>query len=373
MAERAPVVIIGGGIVGAASAYYLSLRNTPVVVLESETVAAAASGKAGGFLARNWGSGPVRQLHVDAFDLHAELASTLHLTSYRTLTTLSVQVGAPPPTRPASHPAWLTGPGVGECEDMEGPSAQVTPLELTTALMDAAVGRGAVLRTHTPAIGLERDPSSGAVTGVRVAGGGVLPASHVVIATGPWGGVTSSWLGLSLPMVGVASASAVFRSPQLTTALSRSPPTALFVGEHPVHGTHLEVYPRPNGEVYVCGIGGSDEVSGSRLAPGGDYDSASKVNPAPGRVQACYAALTELMPSVPPPFLTQACMRPLLPDGHPCIGFVPGAPNVVVAVGHNCWGILLGPLTGKLVAQLVVDGATSTPLKGLAPGRFSKR
>ena len=105
MAERAPVVIIGGGIVGAASAYYLSLRNTPVVVLESETVAAAASGKAGGFLARNWGSGPVRQLHVDAFDLHAELASTLHLTSYRTLTTLSVQVGAPPPTRPATPPA----------------------------------------------------------------------------------------------------------------------------------------------------------------------------------------------------------------------------------------------------------------------------
>ena len=85
------VVILGGGLQGCASAYYLKQRGfEDVTIVERTSVAAAASGKGGGFLARGWGSGPTRPLHEVSFDLHAELAKTLNLKTYRKIKTLSV-------------------------------------------------------------------------------------------------------------------------------------------------------------------------------------------------------------------------------------------------------------------------------------------
>lgn len=43
------------------------------------------------------------------------------------------------------------------------------------------------------------------------------------------------------------------------------------------NGCHLEVYPRPNGETYLCGLGGSDYVNEARLKPGGDCDRPDKI------------------------------------------------------------------------------------------------
>ena len=113
------VVILGGGLQGCASAYYLKQRGfEDVTIVERTSVAAAASGKGGGFLARGWGSGPTRALHEVSFDLHAELAKTLNLKTYRKIKTLSVTGelglrGWPPADKPAKAPfspdapAWL--------------------------------------------------------------------------------------------------------------------------------------------------------------------------------------------------------------------------------------------------------------------------
>jgi hypothetical protein len=57
------VVICGGGIIGAATAFYLAQQGVGATVIEREAVAAAASGKAGGFLALDWNdSSPVGPL-----------------------------------------------------------------------------------------------------------------------------------------------------------------------------------------------------------------------------------------------------------------------------------------------------------------------
>jgi transposase len=68
------VVICGGGVVGACTAYFFSRRGAQVIVVESTEVAAAASGKAGGFLALDWCAGtPVDALARRSFQLHAAL------------------------------------------------------------------------------------------------------------------------------------------------------------------------------------------------------------------------------------------------------------------------------------------------------------
>lgn len=54
-------------------------------------MAAAASGKAGGFLAGGWGSGPTVRMHEVSYDMHEKLAETLGVASYRKIPTLQVR------------------------------------------------------------------------------------------------------------------------------------------------------------------------------------------------------------------------------------------------------------------------------------------
>ncbi len=68
------VVICGAGVIGACTAYFLARRGIDIVVVERTEVAAAASGKAGGFLALDWSAGtPLDALARRSFHLHAAL------------------------------------------------------------------------------------------------------------------------------------------------------------------------------------------------------------------------------------------------------------------------------------------------------------
>ena len=68
------VVICGGGVIGASTAYYLSRRDVEVTVVERTGVACASSGKAGAFLALDWNAGSrLDALARRSFALHAQL------------------------------------------------------------------------------------------------------------------------------------------------------------------------------------------------------------------------------------------------------------------------------------------------------------
>ena len=65
-------------------------------------------------------------------------------------------------------------------------------------------------------------------------------------------------------------------------------------------------------------------------------------------------------------------LRPVTPDGLPAIGAVPGPDGLYVATGHGMLGLTLGPVTGKLLAESILDGRASLPLEPFDPGRFSR-
>src|ERR1700757_4163952 len=93
------VLVCGGGVIGASVAYFLSCRGVKATVIESTGLACAASGKSGGFLARDWCDGSLlAPLARRSFALHAELAE--HIAEdwgYRRLDTYGGFAGFPDP------------------------------------------------------------------------------------------------------------------------------------------------------------------------------------------------------------------------------------------------------------------------------------
>ena len=71
------------------------------------------------------------------------------------------------------------------------------------------------------------------------------------------------------------------------------------------------------------------------------------------------------------PSLSEWCgLRPCTPDGLPVVGALPGRRGVYAATGHAMLGLTFGPITGELLAELIVEGRPSLPIDGLDPGRF---
>jgi glycine/D-amino acid oxidase-like deaminating enzyme len=113
---------------------------------------------------------------------------------------------------------------------------------------------------------------------------------------------------------------------------------------HIVVTSHLvEVYPRPDGTIYICGIGGSDYISTDELRR-----NAYLYNCPPNeqRVQAAISSFQSMVSTSSVAYTattqddldrTQACMRPCPPDAMPYMGAIPGCDGLYINAGHNCW------------------------------------
>ncbi len=359
------VLICGGGVIGASVAYFLSLRQVEAVVIERVALASAASGKSGGFLARDWCDGsPLAPLARRSFEVHATLAENLGgAWGYRRLDTLGViasarhDVGA---FRRLEPPDWL-GPDaavqarLGTTET----TAQIDPAEFTKGMMAAAVDRGARLQIGC-VTGITRAADRSTASGFIV-DGEKLAGDAVVIAMGPWSALAGQWL--PLPAVyGLKGHSLVFRNEMPIS------PQALFVELEAEDGTvHApEIFPRPDGTTYVCGLP-------SEAALPADP---SDVAPDSGAYETLRAMTARLAPKLAAGKLltAQTCYRPVVRDGLPLVGRVPGVAEAYVATGHSVWGMLNGPATGEAMAELIVDGAASTvDIAPFDPARLGPR
>ena len=138
----------------------------------------------------------------------------------------------------------------------------------------------------------------------------------------------------------------------------------------------VEVYPRPDGSIYICGIGGSDYISTAQLKEGAFLENC-EANPT--RVKAAQASFRDMAPQYKEENggsleRSQACMRPCPPDAMPYMGPVPGYTGAYLNAGHNCWGIAWAPASGKAMAELVWEGSCSSiNLKPFDPARFTPK
>ena len=354
-----PVLICGGGIVGASIAYFLSRRGVGSIVIERCSPACGASGKGGGFLAADWSDGtPLEPLAKRSFALHAELARRLgNSWGHRGMQAYGGAGGAPDRHRPASpRLGWLSD-RVQLTGRLGAPAgtAQIHPGRFTEALLGAAQAGGAELRRGT--VGGLLFEGSRAI-GVEV-DGVPLHGDAVVIAMGPWSQLARRWLPLP-PVYGLKGHSLVYETGDAL------PPEALFL-EYGGDGGNIcspEIFPRADGTTYICAISSETPLPVDPADVGGD----------PGALERLERIAAEISPVLAGSRIVarQACYRPITRDGLPLIGRVPGIGGAYVATGHSVWGILNAPATGEALAELIVDGAATTvPPAAFDPARFA--
>jgi glycine oxidase len=377
VSSNADVIVVGGGVIGCAIAYYLSKEGARpdgrpsgrVVVLERGLIGGEASGAAAGMLApltEAHGPSPFLDLCLASHRLFPELADTLRAevgvdVEYVPSGLLRVVFTEAQEAELRSHFEWQEGLGMG-VRWIDGDTArglepllsrrlrgavysplehQVNPGRLVQGFARAAEAQGAVIRQETPVAGLLRRGSR--VTGVRLAGE-TLSADNVVLAAGPWTKRLSAALGVLVPVKPV-------RGQML--ALGGGPPPV----RHIVWGPRGYIVPKVNGFVFV----------GATVEEVGYRKSTTK------------RGLTSLrrMANALVPALTHAtqvdawaAFRPGSADNLPILGAAPGWDGLWVASGHFRNGILLSPVTGQLMARSILEGKEVEALSPFSPARF---
>lgn len=358
------IVIIGAGIIGVTAAYYLSQHpafdpaKTSITLLESCEVAAGASGKAGGLLALDWHGPATTPLAALSYKLHESLAKQYDGSSkwgYRVLNTLSIKANSKGTRRKVRLPDdidWLDEAVVEKVGVLGSTSttAQVHPRKFCHELLGHAEQAGVKLKLcHV------RSTENSTITFEDPAGTtDSIESDCIIVTAGPW----TSTLLPEAPISAVRAHSITIKTAEPVT------PHALFTEMTLRNGQHVspEIYARSD-EVYVCG-------EGDNLAP--LPDKASQVEVVEARCDELRDQVAELSSVLSQGTIgvKQACYLPANErgSGAPIVGKV--REGLYVAAGHSCWGICLGPGTGKVMSEIVMDGqAKSANIKQLDPKR----
>jgi len=359
---------VGGGIIGCSIAFFLAKNGVRPLILERGPVGGEASSGAAGMLTAQAHAdepGPLLDLKLASRALYEGLAvELLERTGidieYRTLGHVVPALTDQESEVLAGRIEWQVAHGLraekldaraaremepGLAPDVRGAGwfpedHHVNNTAVTQAFASATMRLGGEIRTECAVIDLAREGER--VMGVRTTGE-IISTGTVILCAGAWMQQFERAAGIPLPIVPAKG--------QMVVA--RLEPPAL---RHVVYGTGGYAIPRPSGEHI---IGSTVEFVG--------YDKRVTVEGVTGILQG----ITRLVPALHEAAMVTswACLRPAAPDGLPLLGPVPGRPGLVVATGHFRNGILLAPITGKIIAEFITTGKSSVSMQPFRPDR----
>ena len=223
--------------------------------------------------------------------------------------------------------------------------AHLTPGKFVRSLAGHVERLGVKVLTQAEVKGFKKE--NGRISATHTTCGDIA-AGEVVLTAGSWSAALGELAGVSLPIQPAKGYSVTLRRP------SGWPEMPFMLSESRVAVT-------PMGD--TLRIGGTLELAGM------DHSINHR------RVSAILNAVPRYLPSFDigsHEILETWCgLRPCTPDGLPFLGRVPDVPNLIVAAGHAMIGVSLGPVTGKLVRQIVAGQPTDIGLDLLAVDRFA--
>ncbi|KAI1092930.1 FAD dependent oxidoreductase [Rostrohypoxylon terebratum] len=406
----ATTVILGAGIIGTSTAYYLSKHqpgSSIHLVEPSPELFASASGFAGGFLAKDWFSPASAALGALSFAEHRKLAEKEDGRSkwgYASSTSVSLtpktgekrvdvwfRVGASRAEAAngavtavtaetlALAPGWLSGQGKVEVIGEEGSVAQVDPLQLSQFLLQKCVDAGVRLHHPAKAISIQTDVrnevSSVCIADTQSSSETDVPCTNVVIAAGAWSPQVFATLfptsEFKLPISSLAGHSIVVRSPKWTKEHEDQGCHAVFLESQP--GYSPEVFSRIGGHIYVAGLNSTTE-------PLPALATDSKNNISRDAIEKLCKTAQELLGVDDVEVVREGlCFRPATEQGTPVLSRIPDnllgpatkarpcpEGGVYLASGHGPWGISMSLGTGKVMAEMIQGRELSVDISQLS-------
>jgi glycine/D-amino acid oxidase-like deaminating enzyme len=363
VSETADVVVVGGGVVGASTAYHLASRGVArIVVCERRWIAAGASGKSGALVRTHYTNEPEARLahaSLEYFRRWSDVVGTgdcgfLNCGMVRLVTAdnlarlqanvdmlerlgVNTQIIGPEYLRELA-PAWRVEDVVSAA--WEPDSGCADPVATTHSFLAAARSRGAEVRLHTEVTGV--DVAGGRVTGVQT-NNGAISTPAVVIAGGAWAVGVLRDLGIDVRLSPV----------RVQVALFRRPPES--GGPHPVCIDGInDLWLRPEGPGWSSTLVGA----ASRRRPLEDPDSLDE------GVDGEYVhhARQELAKRIPA--MADSPMRggwagaiTLTEDGKPIIDRHPSIDGCYIFTGDSGSSFKTAPTIGRIFSEWIVDGS----------------
>jgi glycine oxidase len=371
MREVEHVVVIGGGVAGAATAYYLSAAGVRVTIVEREGIGSQASAwSAGGLNPLQGIERPILPFAKESFRLHLALWPELERITGQRLGARRISMAYVATDNDSASELlelrdefedarsdgfsaqWLETAEFQTLEPRISPKIAGALLtygngvldsqRLTVLLAEAAQKQGATVQ-EGEVTGIKL--ADGRVTGVEVDGAAVS-CDTAVVALGPWTGVAERWLGVPLPVEPLKGE--ILRMTQPGSALKSD-----------IVAPGISFFGRDENQIWLAS---------THQHAGFDKE------PSEWGYHTLYDAALPLMPSIAEASLLQhtACLRPVTPDELPIVGRVPGRDGAYVVSGGGPKGILLAPGMGKAIADLITTGQTSLSVKACDPARFAK-
>jgi len=367
---EAPIVIVGAGIVGGATAYYLAQRGLRPLVLEKSAIGAEASARCAGGVRAQCRDRLERLLAMASIKLWEGLEAELDFDMEY------VQGGNIRLAASEERMAYLSAEAEEELADglmvevwdrdelrRRAPYLSDTfigakycatdgvanPILSTWAFAVAAKRAGATILTHTEAVGVET--RGGKVSSVLARGqeGEItIETPLLILANGAYAPKLGQTPGIHIP---------VEPARNFIGVTQRVPPFFTeFVSSH-----DMQIYFRPAraGHVHVGGVLITANTS-------------NKIVPAEGLTHL--SRITLMVPALRNTNFLRAWAGTLdmTPDRLPVIGPVEGVQGYLLATGFSGHGFCLGPIVGKLLSELVLDGEPSMSLDELKLSRFAE-
>ena len=391
---EAHTLIVGGGIAGAATAFYLARLGGDVALLERGEIASEASGvNAGQIGATGWGDVPdlgayltmgslqlFKELQLDlGYDI--EFRQSGSLTAIHTPEQYDYMRDRVVAQRSQGHQIELITPREAHSIEPEiNPDllgymytplrAQADPVKATRSFARAAASAGARILTNHAVTDIESRPDGGYAVDTSH---GEFRCRSLVIAAGAWCAPVGEMLGLRIPIVPVRGQMWATESlpPSVFQTMSSAESAHIWSIDdgsdentppeltHQVSSRvtrHLYGRQRRNGEII---FGGDRQLMG--------YDTT--VEPTGIEVNKGHASEVLPMLSSLPIAWTRAGLMPFSLDGDPLIGSIPQRENLYIAGGLASSGFGRGPMAGKLLAEFIHTGHRPPVLAEADPAR----